>query len=184
MRKHFDNCLQVPGIRQHLGDDRPPRLGVLGELHLDNDQTARGFDGDQVRFTAAQPHLSAQHGQPRRSGQRQHLRCGLHQVVQRCFRWERSRCERLPPAAGTRTPYRSHRWTLERPGRARLPRRSGSLAAAVHFLLHLLYPIHVPPDVFGGRRGSRCNPAWAPPPAEILTGARSTNDPPPAALAG
>ena len=89
-------ALEVAGVGQHLRDYGPPRLGVPGQLHLDDDQPAGGFHRQEVRVAGAQPGLAAQHGQPGRSGQRQHLRRALDQVMQLGLGLVRSRRERMP----------------------------------------------------------------------------------------
>jgi hypothetical protein len=95
-------ALQVPGVGQYLGHHRTARLGVTGQLHLDDDQAAGGLHGQQVRVAATQPDLAAQHRQPRRPGQWQHLWGLLNQGMQLCLRLIGGRLERTPLPVSTR----------------------------------------------------------------------------------
>ena len=65
----FGTC-QVGGVRQDLRHDRPASLGVAGQLHLDDDETATRLDGQEIRIAIAQLNLAADHRQRRRTGKR------------------------------------------------------------------------------------------------------------------
>jgi hypothetical protein len=67
-------AVEVGRIGEHLGDDRPPGLGVTGQLDLDDRQAARGLDGDQVGVAVAEQDFPTEDDQPRGAGQGQDLR--------------------------------------------------------------------------------------------------------------
>lgn len=89
--------MKVGGVRQDLRYHRTTGFRVTGELHLDHHDAPGVFDGQKIRVSVSEGHLTPDDCKLGRSRQRQEVRRFLDDAVQRGFRGKASREHGAPP---------------------------------------------------------------------------------------